>query len=67
VIAQYKRETGDLAADTIRESILGEVGYSTGRFLKVVAGYQYTDFSDNNDSANDYTANSVYVKIIGKL
>lgn len=66
-IAQYKRETGDLSADNVRDDILAEIGYSTERFLKVVAGYQYTDFSDNNDSANDYTANSVYVKIIGKL
>ena len=67
VLAQYKRETVELNDDNFREDFLGEIGYKAGRFLKIVGGYQHARFQDKEDSTNDYTANLLYVKIIGKL
>ena len=64
---QYKREIPALATANYREDILGEIGYAAGRFLKFAGGYQYTRFRDQDDASKDYTANSFYVKLIGKL
>jgi hypothetical protein len=66
-MAQYKRETRGLAVDTVHTNILGEIGYSAGRFLKFVTGYQYIAFTDHSEPMNTYTANLMYVKLIGKL
>lgn len=67
MMAQYKREVGAFAVDTIRDTILGEIGYSAGGFLKFVTGYQYIAFTDHSEPMNTYTANLMYVKLIGKL
>ena len=67
VLVQYKREIPALATANYREDILGEIGYAAGRFLKFAGGYQYTRFRDQDDASKDYTANSFYVKLIGKL
>jgi hypothetical protein len=67
ILAQYKREVVDIAADNVREDILAEIGYSAGRFLKFVGGYQHSDFQDDDNYGSDYTANSIYIKLIGKL
>lgn len=67
ILAQYKRETVELSADNTRDDILAEVGYKFGRFITFAGGYQYSRFQDNDEADNDYTANSVYIKLIGKL
>ncbi len=67
ILAQYKREEVDIEAGSVRDDILGEIGCKAGRFLKLAAGYQYSEFQDNNDSSEDYTAHSFFVKLIGKL
>jgi len=67
VLAQYTREMTTLAAENFREDILGEIGYKAGRFVEFAGGYQYSRFRDHDDSANDYAANSIYLKIVGKL
>ena len=67
ILAQYKRELSTLATENSREDMLGEIGYNAGRFVKIVGGYQYTRLDDQTDASKDYTANSVYLKLIGKL
>ena len=67
ILGQYKRESGELSVDTLRQDVQAEIGYTSGRFLKFVAGYQYTDFADGLQADNDYTAHSAYVNLIGKL
>jgi hypothetical protein len=66
-LVQYKHIQTELAAETEKDELFAEIGYKAGRFLKLTAGYQYTDFTDNIESTNNYTANSVYLKLIGKL
>ena len=66
-LAQYKRETVEEGAHNYREDILGEVGREWGRFFKLVGGYQYSFFHDQAKPENDYIANSVYFRLIGKL
>ena len=67
ILAQYKREMVELSADNSRDDILAEVGYKLGRFITFAGGYQYSRFQDNDEPDNEYTANSVYIKLIGKL
>ena len=67
LLAQYKREVEQKAVDTARDDVLGEIGYALGRFIKLTAGYEYTRFSDHQNTNKDYTANSIYLKLIGKL
>lgn len=72
-LVQYKREINELAADDTRDDVLCEIGYNVGKFVKFVGGYQYTNFLDDTEEQtpgsenDDYTAQSVYVKLIGKL
>ena len=67
LLVQYKHKQTELTAETESDEFLGEVGYKFGRFLKLTAGYQHSRFADSLESANNYTANSVYFKLIGKL
>jgi hypothetical protein len=67
ILAQYKREMVELSADNTREDILAEIGCKLGRFITFAGGYQHSRFKDNDEPDNEYTANSVYLKLIGKL
>lgn len=67
VLAQYKHVRTELSTDTRSHEVFGELGYKFGRFLKFTAGYQHVEFTDGNNASNDYTADSVYLKLIGKL
>ena len=67
ILAQYKREIVELSADNVRDDILAEIGCKLGRFITFAGGYQHSRFQDNDEPENDYTADSVYVKLIGKL
>ncbi|MBD3305615.1 hypothetical protein GF339_04480 [candidate division KSB3 bacterium] len=67
MLAQYKREVVDQSDENYREDVLAELGYEVGRFIKFVGGYQHSIFRDDEASENDYTAHSIYLKLIGKL
>jgi len=67
VLAQYKREQVEIDADNCRDDALGEVGWQFSRFMKFSLGYQYSVFADRYAPETDYTAHSVYLRLIGKL
>ncbi len=67
VLVQYKHIQTELTAETESDAMFGELGYKIGRFVKLTAGYQHTRFTDARESTNNYTANSVYARLIGKL
>ena len=52
-------------ADDRRQGWLGEVSWRLQRHIRLGVGYNFTDFSDNEFSRNDYSVQGWYLRIQG--
>ena len=62
---EYRLRTVDLADDQ-QVGWLTELMYGIGSNFRIGLGYNFTDFSDNEFSANDYSVKGVFLRFQGK-
>jgi len=62
---EYRRLTQKQANDQ-RAGWLSEVTWEANRHMRLGLGYNFTDFSDNEFSANDYSTEGWFIRIQGK-
>ena len=62
---EYRLRTVDLADDQ-QVGWLTELMYGLGKNFRIGLGYNFTDFSDNEFSANDYSVRGVFLRFQGK-
>ncbi len=53
-------------ADDQRSGWLSELTWGANRYLRLGIGYNFTDFSDNEFSANDYSTEGWFMRVQGK-
>ena len=63
---EYRTLMMDRGADDSSNGYLFEVNRLFLKHLRVGVGYNFTDFTDNEFSANDYSARGVFFRIQGK-
>jgi uncharacterized repeat protein (TIGR01451 family) len=63
---EYRTLAMDQAGDNGTDGFLFEVNRLFWGHLRVGVGYNFTDFTDNEFSANDYSAKGVFFRIQGK-
>ncbi|KJJ84759.1 protein containing DUF11 [Candidatus Omnitrophus magneticus] len=56
-----------LLAKDFKQGILIELTYDIGENLQAGIGYNFTDFSDNLSSGNNYKASGIFFRITGKF
>ena len=66
VALEYRVLSMSDAADTDTDGFLLEVNRLFFNHLRVGVGYNFTDFTDNEMSANDYSAKGFFFRIQGK-
>jgi hypothetical protein len=62
---EYRMLTQREASDT-RAGWLNEMTWKPAKHLRVGAGYNFTDFSDNEFSTNDYSVRGWFLRVQGK-
>jgi hypothetical protein len=63
---EYRILNMEQAGDNSADGFLFEINRLFFQHLRVGAGYNFTDFTDNEFSANDYSAKGVFFRIQGK-
>jgi uncharacterized repeat protein (TIGR01451 family) len=63
---EYRTLTMEEAGDNVRDGYLFEVNRLFWGHLRLGVGYNFTDFTDNELSANDYSAKGFFFRIQGK-
>ncbi len=63
---EYRTLVMDEGGDNENDGFLLEVNRLFLNHLRVVVGYNFTDFTDNEFSANDYSAKGFFFRIQGK-
>ena len=60
------RLLGQREADDLRQGWLGEVMWKVQKHFRVGGGYNFTDFSDNEFSQNDYSIHGWFLRVQGR-
>ena len=60
------RLLGQREADDLRQGWLGEVMWKIQKHFRVGGGYNFTDFSDNEFSQNDYSIHGWFLRVQGR-
>jgi hypothetical protein len=63
---EYRTLTMDEGADNASDGFLFEVNRLFFGHLRLGVGYNFTDFTDNEFSANDYSAKGYFFRVQGK-
>jgi hypothetical protein len=62
---EYRLRTVDITDDR-QTGWLAELMYGLGDNFRIGLGYNFTDFSDNEFSANDYSVRGAFLRFQGK-